>query len=67
MRQVEHINPWLLTWARETAGFTIPEAAPELGLKDGANGTAAEKLTAIKETGRISRPVLQKAAAVFAL
>jgi Zn-dependent peptidase ImmA (M78 family) len=65
MQQVEHINPRLLTWARETAGFTVPEAAPKLGLKDGANGTAAEKLIAIEETGRISRPVLQKAAAVF--
>ena len=65
MPQVEHINPRLLTWARETAGFTVPEAAPKLGLKDGANGTAAEKLTAIEETGEISRPVLQKAAAVF--
>lgn len=65
MPQVEHINPRLLTWARETAGFTVPEAAPKLGLRDGANGTAAEKLTAIEETGQISRPVLQKAAAVF--
>ena len=65
MQQVEHINPRLLTWARETAGFTVPEAAPKLGLKDGANGTAAEKLTAIEETGRISRPVLQKAATIF--
>src|SRR3954470_12081067 len=65
MAQVEHINPRLLTWARATAGFTVPEAAPKLGLKDGANGTAAEKLAAIEETGQISRPVLQKAAAVF--
>lgn len=65
MAQVEQINPRLLTWARETAGFTVPEAAPKLGLKDGANGTAAEKLAAIEETGQISRPVLQKAAAVF--
>lgn len=65
MPQLEHVNPRLLTWARETAGFTVPEAAPKLGLKDGTNGTAAEKLIAIEETGRISRPVLQKAAAVF--
>jgi Zn-dependent peptidase ImmA (M78 family) len=65
MPQVEHINPRLLTWARETAGFTVPEAAPRLGLKDGPNGTAAEKLAAIEETGQISRRVLQKAAAVF--
>lgn len=65
MPQVEHINPRLLTWARETAGFTVPEAAPRLGLRDGVNATAAEKLAAIEETGQISRPVLQKAATVF--
>ncbi len=65
MAQVEHINPRILTWARETAGFTIPEAAPKLGLKDGARASAAEKLAAIEVDGQISRSVLQKAATVF--
>jgi hypothetical protein len=66
MAQVEHINPRILTWAREAAGFTIPEAAPKLGLKDGAKTSAAEKLEAIElGDGQISRTVLQKAATVF--
>jgi Zn-dependent peptidase ImmA (M78 family) len=66
MAQVEHINPRILTWAREAAGFTIPEAAPKLGLKDGMKASAADKLVAIElGDGHISRTVLQKAASVF--
>lgn len=65
MSEVEQINPRMLTWARETAGFTIPEAAPKLGLKDGARASAAEKLASIESDGQISRVMLQKAAAVF--
>ncbi len=65
MSQVEQINPKMLAWARETAGFTLPEAAPKLGLKDGARASAAEKLASIENNGQISRAVLQKAAAIF--
>ncbi len=66
MGSVEQINPRILTWARETAGLSLPEAAEKLGLKDTTKTTGAEKLNALEQgDGRIARTVLQNAAALF--
>jgi hypothetical protein len=32
------VNPALITWARDSAGFTVAEAAQKLGLKGAASG-----------------------------
>jgi len=55
------INPKILTWARETAGLTLGQAAIAVGLKDGKKLRAVEKLAALEE-GAIapSRPQLLK-------
>ena len=42
------INPDILKWARETAGYSIEEAAKMLGLSDSKERTAAEKLQAME-------------------
>jgi hypothetical protein len=41
------INPAVLIWARETAGFTLDEAATKL-FTDGVNATALQKLVAME-------------------
>jgi len=40
------VNPQILVWARETAGYDLPEAAKKLAFTDGKRATAAEKLAA---------------------
>jgi Zn-dependent peptidase ImmA (M78 family) len=66
MPEAVEINPELLTWARETAGLSLKEAAEKLGLKDSARGSAAEKLRKL-EAGEqpVSETRLQKASAVY--
>jgi hypothetical protein len=44
MAQVVQINPGILSWARETAGLSLEEAADKLGLKSTGTASAAEKL-----------------------
>lgn len=44
MMRAENINPAILSWARETAGLSLDEAAEKLGLSSGASGTAADRL-----------------------
>lgn len=44
------INPQILTWARETAGLTVKDAAHALGFADSRKRSAAERLQAL-ETG----------------
>ena len=44
------LNPQVLTWARDTAGLSVDEAARALGFKDSQSRTAVERLEAI-ETG----------------
>lgn len=55
------INPEILIWARETAGYQLSEAAHKLGLADGKTATGEEKLAAY-ECGdkEPSRPLLVK-------
>ncbi len=48
MVNLEQINPRMLPWARETAGFSVPKAAEKLGLKDTAKPTATKKLQALE-------------------
>ena len=42
------INPHILTWARETAGLTVDEAAHALQFKDARERTASERLQAME-------------------
>src|SRR4051794_15141819 len=57
------VKPEILVWARETAGFTISQAAAAIGLKDGKNQSAADKLASL-ESGESppSRPQLVRMA-----
>jgi Zn-dependent peptidase ImmA (M78 family) len=66
MRPAEQINPRILTWARETAGLSVVEAAEKLGLRDSAKATAAEKLLALEAGQRLlGQTTLQRAASVY--
>lgn len=38
------INPEILVWARQSAGFDVGDAARKLGFKDSSKSTASEKL-----------------------
>lgn len=66
MARTEHINPKILTWARETAGLSMAEAAVKLGLKDTDRASAVEKLLAIESGERgPGQGVLEKAATAY--
>lgn len=55
------INPEILVWARETAGYELSEAARRLGLTDGKASTGEEKLAAYERGEKEpSRPLLLK-------
>ncbi|MFZ5493402.1 MAG: ImmA/IrrE family metallo-endopeptidase, partial [Pseudomonadota bacterium] len=55
------INPEILVWARETAGYELSEAAQRLGLADGKAATGHEKLAAYEQGEKEpSRPLLLK-------
>ena len=57
------VNPEILVWARETAGFTVEEAARKLALGNSRVSSAADKLAAL-EVGEKepTRPQLVKMA-----
>lgn len=66
MAQAVQINPRLMTWARETAGLSLEEAAEKLGLKTTAKASAAEKLLAVEDGTRpVSQGLLQKSVAAY--
>lgn len=66
MSRAENINPSILTWARETAGLSVDEAAERLGLASNSRGTAVEKLEAIERGDvRPTRNQLLKIATVY--
>ena len=48
----ENINSAILTWARETAGLSIEDAAKQIGLSDSKISTAIEKLHAYEAGGQ---------------
>jgi Zn-dependent peptidase ImmA (M78 family) len=55
-----NINPEILTWARESNGFSLEVAAKKLALRDTGKATAAEKLLAFENGTAVSRPMLLK-------
>jgi Zn-dependent peptidase ImmA (M78 family) len=54
------IRPEVLTWARETAGLSLEEAARAIGLKQARGETGTERLAKIEEAGDPPRPLLLK-------
>lgn len=48
MRRAENINPPVLTWARETAGLSVEEAANRLGLTSTRKESATDKLRSLE-------------------
>src|SRR5271169_4539593 len=54
------IRPEVLTWARETAGLSLEDAARIIGLKEARGETGPQRLAKIEETGDTPRPVLLK-------
>jgi len=48
MKRANNINPAMLVWARETAGYTLEEAAGKLRLFSSGKGTAEDKLRALE-------------------
>lgn len=44
MDRAQNINPRILTWARETAGLSMEDAAAKLGLTNSSKASAEEKL-----------------------
>jgi Zn-dependent peptidase ImmA (M78 family) len=66
MAQVVQINPGILSWARETAGLSLEEAADKLGLKSSGTASAAEKLDLAERGERpVSRSMLEKAVSLY--
>lgn len=60
-RAMPHINPKILVWARETAGYDVSEAAKKLQLTHSKNATAEVKLAAYESGEKPpSRPLLLK-------
>ena len=48
MKRAENINPGILTWARESAGLSLDQAAHRLGIKSGKEHSREEKLALIE-------------------
>jgi len=59
------IRPEVLTWARETAGLSLEDAARAVGLKDARGETGRERLAKIEVTGDPPRPLLLKMAKAY--
>ncbi len=56
-----HVNPQILVWARETAGYDLSVAAKKLLLTHSKIASAEEKLAAYENGGKVpSRPMLLK-------
>jgi len=59
-------NPDMLVWARETAGFSLEQAAAKLGIKDARGTTAVDRLAALEAGDPApSRPLLLKMAKLY--
>lgn len=52
------VNPKILSWARETAGLSLAEAAKKLYISDTQTASAIDRLKEYEETGEITRPLL---------
>jgi len=57
------VNPDILRWARETAGFTLEEAAEKLAVSEARGVPGAERLAAYESSEQEpSRPLLLRMA-----
>ena len=57
------VNPSILSWARETAGFRLEEAAAKLGIREARGVDPAERLTLLERgEAEPSRPLLLRMA-----
>jgi Zn-dependent peptidase ImmA (M78 family)/transcriptional regulator with XRE-family HTH domain len=66
MARESNINPSILTWARESAGLDLEEAANRIGLTSSTTVTAADKLAQFESGERSpSRNQLMKFSAVY--
>lgn len=59
------IRPEVLTWARETAGLSLEDAARAIGLKSAYGETGPERLAKIEGEGDPPRPLLLKMARAY--
>lgn len=60
------VNPAVLTWARETAGLSLVDAARKLALHDTKKGTGADRLAVLEAgEGEVSRPLLLRIAHTY--
>src|SRR5262245_37329746 len=60
------IQPQILTWARETAGLSLEDAAQALGLKEARGKAAVDRLAALEAgTDAPARPLLPKMAKAY--
>jgi Zn-dependent peptidase ImmA (M78 family) len=59
------IRPEILTWARETAGLSLEDAAHAVGLKNARGETGPERLAKIEKMGDPPRSVLLKMAKAY--
>jgi Zn-dependent peptidase ImmA (M78 family) len=66
MSRAENINPQILTWARESAGLSLADAAARLGMKDSKSLSGAAKLSLFESGDRLpTRTQLVKYAALY--
>jgi Zn-dependent peptidase ImmA (M78 family) len=60
------IQPEILTWARETAGLSLDDAARAVGLKKAYGETGAERLAKLEDgQAEPARPLLEKMAKAY--
>ena len=60
------LNPKIFTWARQTAGLSLEQAAQAIGLKDAFGLTGAERLAALEQgEAELSRPLLVRMAKAY--
>lgn len=60
------VKPRILSWARETAGLSVEEAAHRLGIKEARGVAGADRLRAFEaQEAVVSRPILLKMTKVY--
>jgi Zn-dependent peptidase ImmA (M78 family)/transcriptional regulator with XRE-family HTH domain len=66
MARADNINPGILTWARETAGLSLEDAAARIGIGASAALSAAEKLDQLERGAKFpTRIQLTRFASVY--
>ncbi len=60
------VKPSILQWARESAGFSLEEAADKVGINAARGVPGADRLLALEtELGEVSRPILLRMAKTY--